>query len=372
MSAPARILVVDDTPLNRKLLVDLLEVRGYAVSAAPSGAQALAQLARERPDLVLLDVVMPEMSGYEVCEAIRRDPETRLLPVVMVTALDASEERVRGIEAGADDFLSKPINVEELLARVRSLLRIKELHDTVQRQTSQLTELNGMLEQRVREQLAELERLGHLKRFLPPQLAELIAGGGLSMLEPHRRRVVVAFVDLRGFTPFAESAEPEEVMDVLSEYHAVMGRLIMEHAATLERFTGDGLVIVFNDPVELPNPEERAVRMAVAMRDAAKSLREKWRRLGHDIDVGIGMTAGYATLGMIGFEGRRDYAAIGSVMNQAARLCAAADGGQILISERLLSTVEPLIESEPVGELALKGFHRPVMTHSMLRLRPDA
>jgi adenylate cyclase len=369
MDTPARILIVDDTPHNRKLLADLLEIKGYAVSTAASGAEALARLEGERPDLVLLDVVMPEMSGYEVCEEIRRNPETRLLPVVMVTALDAGEERVKSIEAGADDFLSKPINAEELLARVRSLLRIKELHDTVQHQAAQLVKWNTMLEQRVRKQVAELERLGRLKRFLPPQLAELIAEGGMGVLEAHRRRIVVAFVDLRGFTAFAESAEPEEIMDVLAEYHAVMGRLIMEHEGTLERFTGDGLVVVFNDPVELPNPEERAVRMAVSMRDAAVELREKWRRLGHDMDVGIGMTSGYATLGMIGFEGRRDYAAIGSVMNQAARLCAAAEGGQILVSERLLSTVESLVEAEPVGELALKGFRRPVMTHQMLRLR---
>jgi class 3 adenylate cyclase len=369
MAAPPRILVVDDTPHNRKLLADVLEVKGYAVSTAATGAEALARLARERPDLVLLDVVMPEMSGYEVCEEIRRDPETRLLPVVMVTALDSSEERVKSIEAGADDFLSKPINTEELLARVRSLLRIKELHDTVRDQAAQLAEWNTMLEQRVGEQVAELERLGRLKRFLPPQLAALIAEGGMDVLEPHRRRIVVAFVDLRGFTAFAESAEPEEVMDVLGRYHAVMGRLVMEHEGTLERFTGDGLVIVFNDPVELPKAEERAVRMAVAMRAAAVELREEWRRLGHDMDVGIGMTQGYATLGMIGFEGRRDYAAIGSVMNQAARLCAAADGGQILVSERLLSTVEALVEAEPVGELTLRGFRRPVMTHSLLRLR---
>jgi adenylate cyclase len=369
VAAASKILVVDDTPHNRKLLADILQVKGYAVSTAASGPEALAVLERERPDLVLLDVVMPEMSGYEVCEQIRRNPETRLLPVVMVTALEASEERVKSIEAGADDFLSKPINTQELLARVRSLLRIKELHDTVQHQAGQLAEWNTLLEHRVGEQVGELERLGHLKRFLPPQLAAMIAEGGMGVLEPHRRRVVVAFVDLRGFTPFAESAEPEEVMDVLSDYHAVMGRLIIEHEGTLERFTGDGLVIVFNDPVEQPNPEERATRMAVAMRDAAVDLRDKWRRLGHDMHVGIGMTLGYAMLGMIGFEGRRDYAAIGSVMNQASRLCAAAEGGQILVSDSLLSTVETLVEAEPVGELTLKGFRRPVMTYSMLRLK---
>lgn len=369
MNNPAKILVVDDTPHNVRLLADILRAKGYAVCTAASGAEALGSLAHERPDIVLLDVVMPEMSGYEVCRQIRGRPETRLLPVVLVTALDANEERVNGIEAGADDFLTKPINTEELLARVRSLLRIKELFDMVQDQAKQLAAWNTTLEQRVHEQIAELERLGRLRRFLPPQLAEAIARDQRGLLEPHRRRIAVAFLDLRGFTPFAESAEPEEVMELLAEYHATMGRLIIAHEATLERFTGDGLVVVFNDPVEIPNPEERAVRMAVAMRAAANELRGRWLRLGHDMHVGIGMTSGYATLGVIGFEGRADYAAIGSVMNQAARLCAAAEGGQILVSERLLSTVESIVESAPVGEIQLKGFRRPVMTYSVLGLR---
>jgi len=369
MNTPPKILVVDDTPHNVRLLADLLRAKGYAVCTAVSGGDALACLTEQAPDLVLLDVVMPEMSGYETCARIRARPDTALLPVVLVTALDASEDRIKGIEAGADDFLSKPINTEELLARVRSLLRIKDLYDTVQRQANQLAEWNTLLEQRVRDQVAELERLARLKRFLAPQLAELIEGDNSSLLAPHRRRLAVAFLDLRGFTAFAESAEPEEVMETLAEYHAEMGQLIMAYEGTLERFTGDGLVVVFNDPIEVPNPEERAVRMAVAMREAATQLRERWLRRGHDMHLGIGMTSGYATLGVIGFEGRWDYSAIGSVVNQAARLCAAAEGGQILVSERFLSTVEPLVESAVIGELQLKGFRRPVVTHSVLRLR---
>ena len=370
MTAPAKILVVDDTPHNVKLLADLLIADGYHVSTAASGPEALQRLT-EGQDLVLLDVVMPEMSGYEVCRKIRESPETHLLPVVMVTALVPSEERVRGIEAGADDFLSKPINVGELLARVRSLLRIRQLHETVRAQAAQLAEWGATLERRVEEQVIELGRLARLKRFLAPQLAEIISAEGSRALDPHRRRVTVVFLDLREFTPFAETAEPEELMEVLGEFHHAAGTLVMEHEGTLERFTGDGMMIVFNDPLEVPNPEERAVRMAVAIRDRVGTLRERWSRLGHDLGLGIGITTGYATLGMIGFEGRCDYTAIGSVTNQAARLCAAAADGHILISERFLATVEGLVEAEFVDELTLKGFRRPVKAHNVLRLRPS-
>ena len=221
MSDGARILVVDDTPLNVKLLADLLRVKGFTVTTAASGPEALDRIATERPDLVLLDVMMPGMSGYEVCARLRANPETARLPVVMVTSLDAVHERVKGIEVGADDFLSKPVNQPELLARVRSLLRIKELDDA-------LAGLNRELEQRVTEQVTQLERLGRLKRFFSPALAEaILAGGADDPLKTHRREIAVVFLDLRGFTAFAETAEPEEVMGVLREYHAEMGRLIL-------------------------------------------------------------------------------------------------------------------------------------------------
>ena len=369
MSTP-KILVVDDTPQNVKLLADLLTVKGYAVVTAASGAEALKQMEAERPDLVLLDVVMPGMSGYEVCRKIRENPATQILPVVMATSLDPAQERVKGIEAGADDFLTKPINQPELLARVRSLLRIKEMYDTIQAQAAQLTEWNKTLEERVQEQVAQLERLGRLKRFFSPHLAELIvAGGAEDPLKTHRREVTVVFLDLRGFTAFAETSEPEEVMGVLREYHAEMGKLILEHDGTLERFTGDGMMIFFNDPTPVPNPAERALRMAVAMRDRVAELIVKWRKRGYDLDFGVGIAQGYATIGAIGFEGRWDYGAIGTVTNLAARLCGEAKPGQVLISQRLMGTVEELVEVEAVGELTLKGFSRPVTTHNVLRLK---
>lgn len=370
MSDAAKILVVDDTPQNVKLLADLLGAKGYAIVTASSGREALELVEREKPDLVLLDVVMPEMSGYEVCRKIRANPATGILPVVMVTALDPAQERVKGLEAGADDFLTKPINLPELLARVRSLLRINQLYGTVQAQATQLAEWNRTLEERVREQVAQLERLGRLKRFFSPQLAELIVSGSADdPLRSHRREITVVFVDLRGFTAFAETAEPEEVMGVLREFHAEMGRLILDHEGTLERFTGDGMMVFFNDPVPVPNPVERAIRMALAMRDRTNELIGKWRRLGFDLDFGVGISKGFATIGAIGFEGRWDYGAIGTVTNLAARLCGEARPGQILISQRVLAAAEELVECEPVGELSLKGFSRPVPAYNVQRLK---
>ena len=356
-----KILVVDDTPLNVKLLADLLVAKGYQVITAASGAEALAKLASDAPDLVLLDVMMPGMSGYEVCAAIRADPAHAMLPVVLVTALDPARERAKGLEAGADDFLSKPVAKAELLARVKSLLRIKQLYDEVNCQKQALADWNRTLEARVQEGMQQLERVGRLRRFFSPQLAEAIVGGGTTdPLKSHRREITVVFLELRGFIAFAETAEPEEVMGVLRDYHVTMGALVLAHGGTLERFTGDGMMIFFNDPVPVPNPPERAVRMALDMRQRVGELTAKWQRLGYELSVGVGIAQGYATIGAIGFEGRLDYGAIGTVTNLATRLCGEAKPGEILISRRLMSTVEDLVDAEAVGELALKGFVKPV------------
>ncbi|HEU5188899.1 MAG TPA: response regulator [Methylomirabilota bacterium] len=365
MSEPTRILVVDDTPVNLKLLGDLLTAKGYTITTAASGPEALEKIDRDPPDLVLLDVMMPGMSGYEVCKKLRENPATAILPVVMVTALDPAQERVKGIDAGADDFLTKPINQPELLARVRSLLRVKSLWD-------QLGDLNRTLESRVAEQVGQLERLAKLKRFFSPQLAEAIVNGGADdPLKSHRREVTVVFIDLRGFTAFAETAEPEEVMSVLREYHAAMGELILTHEGTLERFTGDGMMIFFNDPVPVPNPQERAVRMALAMRARVDDLMRGWRKRGYELDFGVGIAEGYATIGAIGFEGRWDYGAIGTVTNLAARLCGEARPGQILISRKLHGRVDDLVAAESVGELALKGFSRPVSAYNLTAIKTE-
>jgi class 3 adenylate cyclase/CheY-like chemotaxis protein len=370
MMAPAKILVVDDTPANVKLLTDLLTVKGYQVVTAASGEEALVRVAGDRPDLVLLDVVMPGMSGYEVCQRIRADAKNGILPVVMVTALDPSGERVKGLDAGADDFLTKPINLPELLARVRSLLRIKQLYDTVETQSAQLADLNRTLEERVQDQVGQLERLSRLKRFFSPQLAEAIVSGGADdPLRTHRRDVTVVFLDLRGYTAFAETAEPEEVMGVLREYHREMGTLILAHEGTLERFAGDGMMVFFNDPVVVPNPEERAVRMALAIRDRVADLAAEWRRRGYELDIGLGLAKGFATIGAIGFEGRWDYGAIGTVTNLAFRLCGEARPGQVLATKRVAAAVDALVESQVLGDLSLKGFARPVSTVVLLGLK---
>ena len=366
MTAPAKILVVDDIEKNVKLLADLLTFKGYRVVTAGGGKQALDIVVAEHPDLVLLDVMMPDMNGYDVCRCLREQPETAMLPVVMVTALDPGQERVKGIEAGADDFLTKPINQAELLARVRSLLRIKALHD-------ELGEMNRTLEQRVQEQVTQLERLGRLKRFFSPQLAEMIVSGGADdPLATHRREITVVFLDLRGFTAFAEMAEPEEVMAVLRDYHARMGELILAHEGTLERFTGDGMMIFFNDPVVVENPAERAVLMALAMRDRVAELGRGWRKRGYDLALGVGIAQGYATIGAIGFEGRWDYGAIGTVTNLAARLCGEAKGDQILVSSRIAAALEDVVETEDIGVLSLKGLLKPVPASNVLRLKSEA
>ncbi len=361
--APAKILVVDDGPLNVKLLADLLAAKGYRTCTAASGPEALARLDAEHPDLVLLDVMMPGMSGYEVCQAIRADPAHAMLPVVLVTALDPAQERARGLDAGADDFLNKPVNQAELLARVRSLLRIKSLYDELLRQKSELAELNRTLEQRVEEGVRQLEKVGRLKRFFSPQLAELIvAGGAEDPLKSHRREITVVFLDLRGFTSFTETADPEDVMAVLGEYHAVIGQRVLEHEGTLERFTGDGVMVFFNDPVQVPDPALRAVRMALAMQRGVGQLAGEWARRGHTLAMGVGIAQGFATIGGIGFPGRIDYGAIGTVTNLAARLCGEAAGGEILVSQRVCAALGGIVPTEAAGELTLKGFHRPMPT----------
>ncbi len=357
---PITILAVDDLPQNLRLLDAVLSPRGYRVLTAASGEEALQMLPTSGADLVLLDILMPGIDGYEVCRRIRRTPGLEFLPVVMITA-SGDQEKVRAIEAGADDFVTKPLNQGELLARVASLARVKRYQDTIQRQTDELARWNAELEARVTAQVDELQRVNRLRRFLSPQLVDLVIDSGdEGFLSSHRREIVVVFCDLRGFTPFAESSEPEEVMGVLGEYHAALGELIYRFEGTLERFTGDGLMVFFNDPLPVDDAAERAVTMAIAMRDRVAELAEGWSRNGHDLGFGIGIAQGYATLGRIGFEGRFDYAAIGSVTNLAARLCAAAAAGQVLVAQRVFSATDGLAIGEPVGELDLRGFSRAI------------
>jgi class 3 adenylate cyclase/CheY-like chemotaxis protein len=364
------ILVVDDVPQNVRLLEAVLTANGYSVTTASSGPAALEQVAAARPDLVLLDIQMSGMNGYEVCRRIRENPATSFLPVVMVTSSD-SEVRVNAIEAGADDFVTKPFKQQELLARVRSLLRIKQYHDTIEAQAAELADWNRTLEARVESQVEELEQMNRLRRFLSPTLAEAIASHGEDVLETHRREIAVLFADLRGWTEFSVTTEPEEVMGVIAAFHAAMGDLILRFEATVGWFAGDGLMVWFNDPLPCPDAALRAVQMATSMREPMSELTAKWRKRGHELDFAVGIALGYATIGRIGFEGRYDYGAVGSVMNLASRLCDEAGPGQILVSERVLAEVEHDVESESARELTLKGFVKPVSAVNVLGLRGD-
>jgi adenylate cyclase len=360
MTPDPLILVVDDLSQNVRLLDAVLSPHGFRVATASSGKEALDVLGKEHPDLVLLDVLMPGIDGYEVCRRIREDPGTAFLPVIMITASEG-EEKIRAIESGADDFVHKPFDQAELLARVRSLVRVKRYHDTIENQAAELARWNRELEQRVQDQVEQLERVGRLRRFLPAQLADLIVSSGdESFLNGHRREITVVCCDLRGFTAFAETAEPEDVWEILGEYHVALGDLISRFEGTLERFTGDGLVVFFNDPIPCDDAPLRSVRMALAMRQRVQELADGWQRRGYKLALGVGVAQGYATLGRIGFADRFDYASIGSVTNLAARLCAEAAPWQILITQRVNAAAEDLVVSRFVGELSLRGFLQPV------------
>jgi class 3 adenylate cyclase len=363
--AAAALLVVDDNEDNRYTLTRRLKREGYTnLTTANDGRQALELLRSRKFDLMLLDIQMPEMNGYELLELLKADAELRHMPVIMISAIGELESVVRCIELGAEDYLPKPFDATLLRARVGASLEKKALRDEVRA-------WNKNLEERVREQVAELNRLGRLKGFFSPQLAEsIINGGGEDLLKTHRREVVVVFLDLRGFTAFADSAEPEEVMSVLGEYHRVMGQLILAYEGTLEHFAGDGIMIFFNDPVPLDNPAGNAITMALEMQQHFVPLRAAWKRRGFDLDLGIGITQGYATLGAVGFEGRWEYACIGSVANLASRLCNEAKGGQILVNQKTFNRIEEVVEAEPLGELALKGLAHPVRVFNITSMKP--
>ncbi|MEP7155605.1 MAG: response regulator [Betaproteobacteria bacterium] len=367
------ILVVDDNAANVRLLSDLLTVHGYAVRVARDGEGCLAAVAEKIPDLVLLDVIMPGIDGFAVCRALREDPRHQMLPIVLVTSLDPHGERVKGLDAGADDFLSKPIHAPELLARVRSLLRVKQLYDQVEAQARELAAWNETLEKRVAEEVTKNARLARLKRFVSPQLADLIvAGGAEDPLVSHRREIAVVFIDLRGFTSFAENTEPERVMQALHEFHMAMGYIVQRYAGTLERFTGDGMMVFFNDPVPIPDPVKRAVELARDMRDAAGELAANWRKHGFELGAGLGVAYGYATLGAIGFEDRIDYSAIGTVTNLAARLCSEAPAGEVYLSQRVHAEIDGMFKTESLGPIHIRGLSRDQIAYRLLDAREKA
>ncbi len=358
------LLVVDDNDDNRYTLTRRLKREGYGnISTANDGRQALEQLQQKKFDLVMLDVMMPEVSGYEVLERMKGDPQLRDIPVIMITAVEDQESVIRCIKLGAEDHLPKPFDPTLLAARVSASLEKKRLRD-------ELHELNRTLEERVKQQLSELDRLGLMKRFFSPQIARAILDtGGEKMLQAHRREVVVVFIDMRGFTAFTDKAEPEEVMEMLSEYHNALGPLILAEGGTLDCFTGDGMMIYFNDPIKMEFPLASAVRMSLAMQRDFVPLRETWQKRGFGLDLGIGIAQGYATLGTIGFEGRWDYTCIGSVTNHAARLCGEAKGGQILTNQKTYVRVENEVQAEQLGSMNFKGVAEPVPVYNITGIK---
>lgn len=360
---PNKVLIVDDEPFNLDLLEQELAEEGYAIERANDGEEALKKVVSFLPDVILLDYMMPKMNGIEVVKRLKQDGRYKGIPVILLTAKASQEDKVKGLNAGADDYITKPFESFELLARVRSMLRIKEMHDA-------LEEWNRSLADKVKQQVEEIQSMNRLKRYLSPQIAEaVLKNEDESAFKSHRREITVVFLDLRGFTAFSDNTEPEEVMELLRSYHAEMGKLIFQFNGTLERFAGDGIMVFFNDPIPCADHTEKAVHMALEMRVRVKELRKEWLKKGYDLDLGIGLAAGYATLGNIGFEGRMDYGAIGNVTNLAARLCGEAKGSQILTNQKTLSKIEKLVEVEPLEELHLKGFGRSVAAFNIVELK---
>jgi adenylate cyclase len=356
---PNKILIVDDEPFNLDLLEQELAEYDYVIERAGDGVEALEKTESFKPDVILLDYMMPKMNGLEVVRRLREMEQLKSIPVILLTAKATQEDKIAGLDAGADDYVTKPFDSFELLARVRAMLRIKQMHDT-------LDEWNRNLADKVNQQVKELERMARLKRYLSPQIAETILGDDDNLFKTHRREITVVFLDLRGFTAFSDNAEPEEVMDFLRHYHAEMGKLVFKFEGTLERFVGDGIVVIFNDPIPCEDHVYKAARMAVEMRERVKELRTSWLKKGYNLDLGVGFAAGYATLGTMGFEGRMDYGTVGNLPNLAARLCAEAKGGQILTDQKTMSRLEETFDAESIQELNLKGINRPVAAFNII------
>jgi adenylate cyclase len=360
MHTPPRILVVDDTPENLEIMTMRLQRHGYDIVTAVDGEDALDKVRAVQPDLVLLDIMMPKLDGIALTKRLKADTSLPFIPIVLLTAKTDAKDVVAGLDAGGDDYLTKPVDHGPLVARVRSMLRIKELHDEVQKKTQELAVLNCTLEARVAAQVEEIERVSRLKRFLAPQLAEMIVSSrDEGILQSHRRDIAVLFCDLRGFTAFAETAEPEEVMGLLREYHDILGPLVHRYEGTLDHFQGDGLMVFFNDPLPCPDPAQRAVQLALSMHEVVANFAEDWRRRGRQIGFGAGIAQGFATLGQVGFEGCVVYSAIGTVTNVAARLSAEAKSGQTLVTARVAAAVKNMVEAESLGSMMLKGLSRP-------------
>ena len=365
------ILIVDDTVENIMALQALLEHKGYAVRTAASGAEALQAIESKIPDIVLLDVMMPEMSGYEVCQSLRQKPETALLPVILLTALDPVHEKVKGIEAGADEFLTKPINRPELFARIESLLRITELQKEIADKNMQLLNANQELEAKVSQQVNEIEKLNQLMRALPLHVANTImANGQENILKPHRAEITIAFFELRGFGNLVMERETEEVMIVLNEFHQILGTLIDQFGGTVQRLSSDEIVLFFNDPIPVENSALQAVNLSKRFQIAFANLKSRWVQRGVSsrmtLGLGTGIATGYATIGMIGFKNRQDYSAIGAVTEIVSRLCRESSNGEIILDSRTYSRLPNDPSIKPRGPMLLKDIGKSMEAYKIL------
>ncbi len=370
----AHILVVDDAEDNRAILRDRLESQGYRVSSANDGEEALLAVRGDPPDLILLDIMMPKLDGISALRRIKADASLPFIPIILLTSRSNTTDVVGGLDAGADEYLVKPIDHASLLARVKAMLRLKRLQDQLveqaerlRRQGNELAGWNRELETRVATQVGEIERMSRLKRFLAPQVTEAILASpsGEAALQPARADVAVLFSDLREFTAFAELSEPEDVVKLLRDYHAVAGEHVFELGGTLERFAGDGMMVIFNAPVPCADFCRKAVELAVALRTGVGAVLADWNKRGASLGIGIGIAAGYATVGPVGFDKRLDYAAIGTVTNTAARLCAMAEPGQILVSQRIVTEIGTAWRTNPLGKVELKGFSKPALVYEL-------
>ncbi|MGE3538628.1 MAG: response regulator [Candidatus Tectimicrobiota bacterium] len=378
MHTPPCLLVVDDQPMNVDILCSRLAVHGYEILTAHTGEEALTLATTRYPDLLLLDVMLPTLDGLAVCRQLKAEPSLPFLPILMVSAKSTAQDIIAGLEAGADDYVTKPVDQAVLVARVQAMLRLKARHDTVAAHATQLAAQAAhldawarLLAQRMQEQVPALERLGRLKQFVAPPLAELVvAAGGEPLLQRHQQEVTVVWCALQGFTPFAEGAAPADVVEVLRNYHTVMGDLIRRFEGTLAQCTGDRLQILLNAPLPCPDPAVRAVYMAVAMQQQLGACLDRWRHGPYGFDLGVGIAQGEALLGLLGFVGRLDYTVLGPVPALAARLCEAAHGGQILLCPRVGAAVEGLVPTAPAGALSLQGRSHPVEARQVLRGRP--
>jgi DNA-binding response OmpR family regulator len=377
MHTPPRILIVDDQPQNVDVLQDRLEGQGYEILTATAGEAALTIAIEKQPDLILLDVLMPGMDGIEVCRRLKADRSLPFMPVIMVTAKSGNQDIVAGFEAGADEYLTKPLDQAALIARVKSMLRLKSFHDEARGQATEseaeaaaLEQWNETLEDRIQEQMIALERMGLLKRFLPPQLAEWVLS--LDDAEPlmiQRREVTVLCCALQGFTTFVDTTEPERVFGLLRDYHKLIGPLMTQFGGNLERFAGDELLVVFNAPLTCDESILRAVGLATKMRQQLNKLTERWRSDGYVLDFGIGVAHGDATLGMVDLEGQWDYAVMGSVRHLASRLSETAQTGKILVSQSVWKGMEERIQAHPAGELALHRQMDPIPVFEVIGVK---